>query len=140
MKVLLLSLPLSILFCTEPAQNIFRPFKGQREITKVRDIKPEEVDIANMGEACGDYFLYQEIKDEKIISFKVPVTAEENRIGTTSFLRLDKKLMIVQLNDKQAIPTAEVIKPEENSSKGIKFIIRISGKDYESASCLPRPR
>src|SRR5215471_5148559 len=85
MRILPLGLLLFILCSTVSAQPIFIPFKGEREILKIEDIK--NIDIAKMGKRCGNYFLYERIADQRVISFEAP-NRPEDRPGTISFVRI----------------------------------------------------
>ncbi|MDQ4121133.1 MAG: hypothetical protein M3209_06780 [Acidobacteriota bacterium] len=137
MRIFLLALLLFASYNVVSAQPIFRPFKGEREIRKVRDINKEEIDITKKGDLCGEYFLYQVIGDQKIVSFQVP-GAEDDKPGVVTFNRVDVRRLIIKLDeDKIKIPTAEFyLETETNGSTNKKFIIRISKNDYETAGCL----
>jgi hypothetical protein len=68
MKCLLLNLLLFTVW-SGAAQPIFIPFKGEREIMPAHETRSSGMTGLKK---CGDFFLYEEYKDEKIVRFQVP--------------------------------------------------------------------
>jgi hypothetical protein len=102
----------------------------------VRDIAEQDL-ISKMGEPCGEYFLYEEVGDQKILTFKVAVTKKEKRLATTSLVRIVTRLIDLELDDKRMAPTAEFISPGIESGERWRVKIRISSRDFEAADCIP---
>ncbi len=75
MRILLLSLLFFAFQVVVYAQPIHVLLKGEKEIIKIKDIKKnlkrlgvnENGNIDRLGNKCGDYFLYQKIRDQKIM-------------------------------------------------------------------------
>ena len=144
MKILLFGI-LFFSFCAAvSAQPIFIRLKGERAITGVKDIKKEDVavDLTKMGKPCGEYFLDEEIRNpdgsvKHLVSFKVPVTAQDaNTSLRQGFIRAWLDEIIIKLDDKIEVPTAEwsIIGPIGHVSGN--YIIRISPKGFLAAGCL----
>ena len=132
--ILGLSLVLFVAYCSISAQPIYRPFSGERGIEMLRDI-PEKGQFSRGREPCGDYFLFQQIGDEKILIFKVAITKKEQRLAVMSWVTKSMKLIDIELDDKKKVPTAEY----QNSRLELprRLVIRISSRDFEAADCLP---
>ena len=118
------------------AQSIFLPFKGQRELKKVKNMK---TDLSRVGKPCGDYFTYEAVRDQRVLSFEVSLPAEEERTAVLSFYRLDLRLIRFKTDDGAKIPTAEFSSPLGGTMAGRpQLIVRISKNDYKAANCLPK--
>jgi hypothetical protein len=104
----------------------------------VRDID-QRYGISKMGAPCGEYFLYEEIADQQVVTLKVPVTKKEERLATTALVRIDRRLTEIKLDDSKGVPTAEW-RHRDNAAGRVqrRLIIRISRHDFEAATCLPR--
>jgi hypothetical protein len=120
------------------AQDIFIPFAGERGIEMVRDVAAKEL-TSRAGEPCGEYFLFEGIGDQKVLSFKVPVTKKEERLAVLSFVRIDRSLVVVELDDAMRVPTAEWYRAGPASDEHWRIRLRLSSRDFEAAGCLPRP-
>src|SRR5215203_3728964 len=139
MNVLFLGLTFFALQIVACAQDIFIPFKGRKAIVKIEDpsIKSRNAQdgyIDRLGDRCGDYFFYEQVHDQQILSFAVP-TAREEPAGKAAVAieRIGLPLISVQLTSDARVPTAGW-----RSSEGrIRMIIRMSSEDYEEARCLP---
>ena len=135
--ITVLSLALLVAYSSLSAQPIYRPFSGERGIEMVRDIAEKEL-ISRMGEPCGEYFLFEEIGEQKVLTFKVPITKREEREATNSLVRVDIRLIVIELDDEKIVPTAEYERSGLEPGERGKLMIRISRRDYEGAECLPR--
>ncbi|MBA3601855.1 MAG: hypothetical protein H0W45_11615 [Acidobacteria bacterium] len=141
MRILLLGLLFFAFQVLVYAQPMIVPFKREKEVIKIKDINEdlkrlginENGYIDRIGNKCGDYFLYQEIRDQKIISFGVLITKDEYSSGVTPIERIGKSLLMIKLDDNAKVPTARY-------SGNNQMIIRISNKDYKEAACLPKPK
>jgi hypothetical protein len=120
------------------SQHIFRPWIGERAVEMVRDID-KRYDISKMGAPCGEYFLYEELGDQQVVTLKVPVTKQEERQATTSLVRIDRRLIDVELDDAKWVPTAEW-QDGDGAAGGVprRLVIRIARRDFEAAACLLR--
>ena len=144
MKILLFGILLFTFVNIASAQPIFIPLKGERAITRVKDIKKEDVDIdiTKMGKPCGEYFLYDEVKDtdgsfKHLVSFKVPVTNQDaNTSFPQGFIRASFNEIIIKLEDKIETPTAEWSLIGPIGREHLNYIIRISHKALLEANCL----
>jgi hypothetical protein len=142
MRILLLSLLFFAFQVVVYAQPIHVPFKGEKEIIKIEDIKEdlkrlgvnENGYIDRLGIKCGDYFLYQKIRDQKIISFGVLTTKDEHSCGVAPIEVIGKSHLMIKLDDNAKVPTARY------SNNYPFMIIRISNKDYKEGACLPKPK
>ena len=138
-SITVLSLALLGAHSSLSAQRPHRPFSGERGIEMVGDIAEKDL-ISKMGEPCGEYFLFEEIGDQQVLTFKVPVTKKEERVATNSLLRININLIVIELDDEKVVPTAKYLRTGlEPGESGPKLMIRISRRDYEAAECLPRP-
>ena len=135
--ITVLSLALLVAHSSLSAQRPHRPFSGERGIEMVRDIAEKDL-ISRMGEPCGEYFLFEEIGDQKVLTFKVPITKKEERGATYSLVRIDISLIVIELDDEKIVPTAKYLKTGVEPGERPKLMIRISSRDYEAAGCLPR--
>jgi hypothetical protein len=128
-----LSFVLFVGYSSIPAQPIYRPFSGERGIEMLDDIV-EKDQFSRGREPCGDYFLFQQIGDEKILTFKVAITKKEQRLAIMSWVTKSMKLIEIELDDKKMVPTAEY----QNSGPELprRLVIRISSRDFELAGCL----
>ena len=139
MRILLLGILLFAFQVVVYAQPIHVPFKGEKEIIKIKDINEdlkrlginENGYIDRIGNKCGDYFLYQKIRDQKIISFGVFITKDEYSSGVNPIERIGKSLLMIKLDDNAKVPTARY-------SSNNQMIIRISNNHYKEATCLPK--
>ncbi len=140
MRILLLSLLFFSFQVMVYAQPIHVPFKGEKEIIKINDIKENlkrlgvngNGYIDRLGNKCGDYFLYQKIRDQKIISFGVLITKDEHSSGVAPIEVIGKPHLMIKVDDNAKVPTARYW---DNYPF---MIIRISSKDYKEAACLPK--
>ena len=122
--------------CRVPAQPIFRPFTGERAIEMVRDID-SRYRLSRMGAPCGEYLLFEAESDEEIVTFKVPVTKREWRMGINALVRIDRRRVDVEVDGTKRIPTAEWVSGGEAAGRpSNRVIIRISRRDFDAAPCL----
>jgi hypothetical protein len=130
------SLLILIVLSSLIAQPIFIPFKGERELLKLSNWTDTE--IANKGQRCGDYFLYEVVADQHLVTLKAQVTAEEERRAIYSELRIDTSGMLISLDESKSTPTGDWIYSEKETGRPQALLIRISHRDYAASPCLPR--
>ena len=123
------------------AQPIFIPFEGRREAVKTVEFTPKEAEILKTGKPCGQYFSYEEVADQKIVTFKVSVSDAENAQGIYGFNHIGLNLLKIKIDNKLRIPLIEYKKPEIDSQTKIPlikklFVIRLSARDFREAVCL----
>jgi len=144
-KLLASSLMLLVLHCTPSTLfatgDIQVPtvlvFKGERKIRKIKEIADKEL-VANNGVPCGEYFLYQEVADQKVLTFQVPISEQEQRSGKSTFEFIDMRRINLRLDDNKKAPTAEYLSSAAEPAAKLRLMIRISRKDYKAAACLPK--
>lgn len=112
-------------------------FKGEREIRKIDEIA-DKAAIANNRVPCGEYFLYQEVADQKVLTFQVPISEQEQRSGKSIFEFIDTRRIDIELDANKKAPTAEYVQTEGESTAKVRLMVRISRSDYEAAFCLPK--
>ncbi len=140
MKFILIGVFLFALSGAASAQPIFKAFEGAREIIKVQDIKKEDADTTKLGKPCGDYFLYEQVKNTdmtttEVVSFQVPISTQERNSGISSFIRVVIKALIIEYDDKLERPTAEW---KLNDQYSRQIVVKISNKDFEASDCLSK--
>ncbi len=145
MKVLFLSVLVFGLYKAVSAQPIFIPFEGRREAIKVADFTPGEINLLKTGKPCGQYFSYEEVADQKIVSFKVPTSEAESRKGVNDFNRVGLKLLKIKIDNKLKIPVIEHRAPKLDSrtkrfTRRDMFIISLSAQDFRETTCLSELR
>jgi len=143
MKTLAASLLLLALSCSLSSQSIFKPHKGERPLLKPGTWSDQE--RANRGNPCGEYFMFEGTSDPpkpaerwpaKVISTKVPITAEEDRTGVTFLTSLNTRLLVIQFDNEKPAPTAEWVFPSQESGFAGRLLIRISMREYAASPCL----
>lgn len=112
-------------------------FKGEREIRKINKTADKDA-VANNRVPCGEYFLYQEVADQKVLTFQVPISEQEQRSGKATFEFIDTRRINIKLDDNKKVPTAEYIQTAGKSTAKVRMTIRISRSDYQAAVCLPK--
>ena len=148
MKIVALSLILLVLHSAPSIQfNLFAAghlqiptvlfFKGEREIRKIIEIADKAL-VANNGVPCGEYFLYQEAADLKVLTFQVPISEQEQKSGKSTFEFIDTRRINIKLDDNKKAPTAEYTQNKGESPAKVRLMIRISRSDYKAAACLPK--
>ena len=117
MKVLFLSVLIFGLYDAVSAQPIFKPFEGRRETIRTADFTPGETNLLKTGKTCGRYFSYVEVADQKIVSFKVPISEAESRKGVNDFNRVGLNLLKIKIDNRLKIPAIEYRAPKLNARK-----------------------
>jgi hypothetical protein len=135
MKLILMSL--IFLACSDmlSAQPISIAWKGQREIVEIKDKENRVISLSEPSEACGEYFTYREIKDQKVLSFKIQLIKTDKKVSP--YQHIDFRILKIKLNEKINTPTVEYLSSSNKSEypKPI-FKIRISKDDLKEANCL----
>ena len=134
MKSLVAGLMLVVLSANLVSQPIFVPHKGEKTLLELSTWSAAE--IAHKGEPCGKYFLYQLVRDQDVVTLKVPLTEKEERLATNSLIRADMRTVLIRLDDEKRVPTAEWVFPGKESPFLRRVLIRISSQDLAAAGCL----
>ena len=120
---------------TLPAQGKFFSWNGQREIIETENKENKIKELSKTNVSCGKYFVYREIEDQKVLSFKMLLAKADKNVSPYHHIGLD--ILIIRIDDKINVPTAEYLSPSQSGGfPKARFVIRMSKDDHKSANCL----
>lgn len=135
MKIVLLVSLFLASYGVVTAQGIMVYINGEQQIKKLADVNVNnKAYMETRGTQCGDYLMYKEISDQRIVSFMYFLTGKQDVPLGEYPEHIDVRGIEFKSDKTVSTPSAEWVGQRQRK----KMVIRLSPKEYKAvAKCLP---